>query len=59
MLASSTRMLRNAKRNVATRGGRKPLCARARTERIKPVPMIATSRRGHSHSMALALRFSG
>ena len=32
---------------------------KAKAAGLKPVPMIATSRRGHSHSMALALRFSG
>lgn len=47
MLASSTRMLRKAKRTVTTSGGRKPLCAKARTESKSPIPMMATSRSVH------------
>lgn len=59
MLASSSRMLRNAYRTVAMRGGTKPIWASARTDRMKPTPMTATSRRAHSQSVGFAVRLFG
>ena len=59
MLASSSRMLRNAYSTVPISGGTSPSSTRVSTDSTRQTPITAMSRSAHSHRVGFAFRLFG